>query len=101
MAKTLGGFHPVMVKAHIDTTTAAVRRNRRCQLKRDRWTLAIVGLLALVLAVFGLGMNSDADLEQGQYCRNVAAGNWPDYEGTYKQACGGRNPPRFTADLTK
>ena len=62
----------------------------------------LIGLAILfaltVLALVGI---DDTALEQQQYCNNVREGVWPDYAKTYKDECGGEEPPKFNEDLTK
>lgn len=54
----------------------------------------------LVMAAFVLGMASDPAQEELKdrelYCRMVKDQKWPDYRHTYKDECGGKNPPKFT-----
>lgn len=58
-------------------------------------------LLAVVIAI-ALGCGPDeTEVEQKQYCDNVRDGYWPDYNGSYKAECGGKNPPKFDGNLTK
>lgn len=48
--------------------------------------------LALILLIMGWVGNMDYQdeiAEENAYCRNVAEGIWPDYEGTYGEWCGG------------
>lgn len=50
----------------------------------------IAGVLALILIVMGIVGNGDveeAERQQEHYCSMVAAGNWPDYNGNYKELC--------------
>lgn len=63
----------------------------------------VVGLVAIIAAVIVVGMmdKQDAELEQQRYCNNVRDGVWPDYHGTYKDECGGKDPPKFDESLTK
>lgn len=49
-----------------------------------------IALLAALLAAFcvvGAMDYDDALLQQAEYCEKVAAGTWPDYQGTFKQEC--------------
>lgn len=62
--------------------------------------LWFVSLVIALAVLFFVGID-DPEGEQAQYCNNVREGVWPDYEGTYKQECGGKDPPQFNADLTK
>lgn len=55
----------------------------------------------LALALLVIVGNDEAELEQKAYCNNVGAGVWPDYNGTYKVECGGKDPPKFDENLTK
>ena len=63
----------------------------------------VVGLVAIIAAVIVVGMmdKQDAELEQQRYCNNVRDGVWPDYHGTFKDECGGKDPPKFDESLTK
>lgn len=63
----------------------------------------VIGLLFVIAAFIVVGMmdKQDAELEQQRYCNNVRDGVWPDYHGTFKDECGGKEPPKFNADLTK
>lgn len=67
---------------------------------KRRATRFIIAGLALLIVLAIVGTNEPA-LEQTEYCRNVAEGIWPDYHGTFKEECGGENPPKFNEDLTK
>jgi hypothetical protein len=61
------------------------------------WVIALLALF-IVLAIVGI---DDPDLDQAAYCMNVADGTWPDYLGTYKDECGGTEPPKFNENFTK
>lgn len=58
----------------------------------------VCALIAAAIVYVGI---DDPELEQRTYCQNVKEGIWPDYEGTYKQECGGKDPPKFHENLTK
>ncbi len=62
-----------------------------------------IGLVAIACAVIVVGtLDKQAqDTEHRQYCNNVRDGVWPDFHGTFKQECGGNDPPPFNEDLTK
>jgi hypothetical protein len=80
-----------------ETESASSRNRRKPKQRPNGWvSTLIVLLLVIVLAVFGFGMRSDVDLQQDSYCKNVAAGIWPDYEGTFRESCGGKTAPKFT-----
>lgn len=60
--------------------------------------------LALIVAgvvIVGIADKQDAELEQQTYCQNVREGVWPDYHHTFKDECGGKDPPHFNEDLAK
>jgi hypothetical protein len=63
----------------------------------------VIGVLFLAACVIVVGMmdKQAIDEQQQQYCNNVRDGVWPDYHGTFKSECGGKDPPKFNADLTK
>lgn len=86
MANSVGGFHPVMVRDHIELTTHYASRKTR----RKVWPLLLfVGMcLACCVTVLAIGPN-EAELERRTYCQNVQQGIWPDYEGAYASECGG------------
>lgn len=68
-------------------------------MKRVNWLIVAIVVAALALvAIVGI---DDPELEQQTYCQNVKEGVWPDYEGTYKQECGGKDPPHFNENLAK
>ncbi len=51
--------------------------------------------LLVILALFGLVGQMDYDDavdQQAHYCAMVKAGDWPDYQGTYRREC---RPPKI------
>lgn len=63
----------------------------------------VIGVVLIAAAVIVVGMmdKQALDEQQRQYCNNVRDGVWPDYEHTYKESCGGKDPPKFDESLTK
>lgn len=59
----------------------------------------VASLLLLALALI-VGID-DPSREQAVYCSNVSDGVWPDYKGTYRESCGGKEPPQFHQELAK
>jgi len=62
--------------------------------------VAVVFLLLVLVAVFGvLGEmdRNDAVIEQAHYCSMVADGYWPDFHHSFKDECGGSEPPKYVA----
>lgn len=57
-----------------------------------------IGLCLVMSSCVG---KDEVEVERDQYCRQVRDGYWPDYRGTYREECGGKDPPKFNADLTK
>ena len=51
--------------------------------------VASVVALLLLIGIVGNMDYQDEVAEENIYCRNVAEGVWPDYEGTYDEWCGG------------
>jgi len=60
-----------------------------------------IGVMVGSLIVAACVGKDDVTAAQEQYCNNVRAGIWPDYNKTFKEDCGGENPPKFNEDLTK
>lgn len=60
----------------------------------------VAGVCISILAASCVGKD-EVEVERDQYCRQVRDGYWPDYRETYKEECGGKDPPKFNADLTK
>lgn len=63
-------------------------------------------LIGFTLGMFFAGLVScvfpeEVDMQQKIYCENVRDGHWPDYAETYKAECGGKDPPKFNANLMK
>lgn len=71
-------------------------------MKRRTALSLLFAMLALVYAyIVGIAEKQTTDAEQQQYCANVRDGLWPDFHGSYKAECGGKNPPQFHENLTK
>lgn len=68
-------------------------------MKKGLWFFA--GVAIALGAALMIGQPSEPELELQGYCANVKAGVWPDYEGTYKIECGGKDPPVFNENLAK
>ena len=64
-------------------------------------------IVCLLAWVFGPALwkwghgKSIEEVEQAAYCRNVRDGVWPDFHKSYKDECGGKDPPKFNEELTK
>lgn len=56
--------------------------------------IAGVGFMLLALFIVGSCDKQDQDAEVTEYCHNVKAGIWPDYQKIYKYECG-EDPPPF------
>jgi hypothetical protein len=53
------------------------------------------GLVAAVLVILYFAGQDDGKADRDQYCNNVRGGYWPDYARTFKDECGGKDPPKF------
>lgn len=49
--------------------------------------LIVVAVLAMALGVAGNGDFEDAQLQEREYCENVASGAWADYNGNADEIC--------------
>lgn len=67
----------------------------------NKFRVAFVLLAGATLAVASCGLKSDVEAETREYCNNVRDGVWPDYAHTYKQECGGKDPPKFNGNFAK
>lgn len=57
-------------------------------------------VIAILMFIVGLtiagGDKKDELKDREMYCSMVKDQKWPDYRHTYKDECGGKNPPKFT-----
>lgn len=54
----------------------------------------------IVCALLYLAGPDERQDERNEYCKNVAAGYWPDYDaGRFEAECGGKKPPKFNKDF--
>ena len=55
---------------------------------KNQITIPVGLLLALAILGFVGQMDyEDANMAHAQYCEMVKAGDWPDYQGTYRREC--------------
>lgn len=93
-------LHPIVIWDNMDRTTRSATFGRRYKVNRFKVGFKVVATLLLLALALIVGIDSP-EREQSVYCTNVANGIHPDYEGAYRESCGGKEPPQFHQDLAK
>ena len=61
---------------------------------KARTVVSLVMILAAAILV-GILNKQEVEQQQTEYCEMVGGGYWPDYHNSYKNECGGKDPPKF------